>query len=60
MIGLGSDKYNQMKVYDVCYEEYKWTKSLQIADVAGLLKECNERKGMDMDTIEPGLCKKHI
>ena len=49
-----------MKVYDVCYEEYKWTKSLQIADVAGLLKECNERKGMDMNTIEPGHCKKHI
>ena len=28
-----------MKVYDVCYEEYKWAKTLQIADVAGSLKE---------------------
>ena len=28
-----------MKVYDVCYEEYKWAKTLKIADVAGSLKE---------------------
>ena len=47
-----------MKVYDGY--EYKGAKSLQIEDVAGSLKECNERKGMDMNTMEPGQCKKHI
>ena len=43
-----------MKVYDICYEEYKWAKSLQIADIAGSEDTIRWKCMMVKNTSESG------